>query len=332
MRRKLDIPLVWVLSSLCVTHHVAVAFKTRDVPDVIVAGAMKAGTTSLSHDVLSRHPGIAISGPEVHFADTCGDVSLQWESTPQLCKPHVGASFSFINTTAPSDKELAGCTAEAWAEALPPRLEPQQLIVDKSPRYIALGSAVHVIRKVAPKAKVIVLLRDPVERVFSQFKMERSLPHMSLPQGLQTYLSKRSVADAFHRQVMLFMNEYDGRCDHNGTLMHMAFERGFYCDQLEHLWNLIPSDQVLVQFSEDLWSPGYNYTAIDRFLGLKPPLLSVVKPTVGSSWSLQSTIHEDMHDKTKVSGLVELGELSKTVDTATHQRLVWWADYRCIAS
>ena len=58
----------------------------------------------------------------------------------------------------------------------------------------------------------------------------------------------------------------------------------------------------------------------------------VVKPTVGSSWSLQSTIHEDMHDKTKVSGLVELGELSKTVDTATHQRLVWWADYRCIAS
>ena len=36
----------------------------------------------------------------------------------------------------------------------------------------------------------------------------------------------------------LFMNEYDGRCDHNGTLMHMAFERGFYCDQLEHLWNL----------------------------------------------------------------------------------------------
>jgi hypothetical protein len=104
------------------------------LPDFLCVGAQKAGTTWL-YQQLRRHPQIFLPRKELDFFCTCGDVSSY---------------------------------AAYFADAT-----PGQLCGDISPNYAAQSGLAARIQQVCPNATILHLVRDPVARAFSQWKMAR---------------------------------------------------------------------------------------------------------------------------------------------------------------
>ncbi len=108
----------------------------------LIAGAQKSGTTAL-HRFLSEHPRICMaSRKEVHFFDKNKNFKI---SSPDYDTYHK----NFPN---PSDDQIVG---------------------EATPRYICWPSAPQRIKEYNPDMKLIFILRDPVERAYSQFIMEK---------------------------------------------------------------------------------------------------------------------------------------------------------------
>ena len=106
------------------------------VPDFICVGAQKAGTTWL-YKQISRHPQVLLRTKELDFFFKIPTLDLNWYSA------HFDEALTF------------------------------QLCGDISPNYAAFVGRVRQIYYFCPDARIIHLLRNPVERAFSQWKMAR---------------------------------------------------------------------------------------------------------------------------------------------------------------
>lgn len=120
----------------------------RALPDFIVCGAMKSGTTSLLH-YLSQHPQVHASfKKEVHFFDLNYGRGVEWYRS----------FFPLRRALGPDD-----ATGEA------------------SPLYIFYPPAPQRIHRLLPEARLIALLRDPTERAVSQYFHEVRKGRETLP-------------------------------------------------------------------------------------------------------------------------------------------------------
>jgi hypothetical protein len=109
------------------------------VPNVFICGAPKAGTTALSH-YLKQHPDIFL--PEKKETQFFSD----WETYQQ--------GIEWL-----SDMYYAGHSGET-------------VIGEASPQTMAAPGAPHRIARHSPDARLIFLLRDPVDRMFSHYHYE----------------------------------------------------------------------------------------------------------------------------------------------------------------
>ena len=193
--------------------------------DFIIAGAQKAGTTAL-FDYFGDHPKIGLSDvKEVHFFD---DEGQDWSA------PDYGAYHAHFDL---ADRR------RVWGEA--------------TPIYLYWKESLARIRAYNPAIRLIVLLRDPVARAFSHWKME-------FARGAETHPFDWCVRDGRQR---LFSAEPWG--------FHREFsyvERGYYGAQIEHLLSLFPAEQLLVLRAEDLEAtPGAALAMVSAFLGVDAP-------------------------------------------------------------
>ena len=109
----------------------------RALPDAMIIGAMKSGTSSL-HYYLTQHPAvIAPLRKEVHYFD------LQYGK------------------------------GERWYRANFGKAGQAGLNLDSSPYYLFHPLAPQRAHELLPEAKLIVLLRDPVRRAYSHYWHER---------------------------------------------------------------------------------------------------------------------------------------------------------------
>jgi hypothetical protein len=109
----------------------------RSLPQAMIIGAMKCGTSSL-HNYLTQHPGvIAPLRKEVHYFD------------------------------------VRFAQGERWYRANFGRVGEPGLNLDSSPYYLAHPLAPQRAHALVPEAKLIVLLRDPVRRAYSHYWHER---------------------------------------------------------------------------------------------------------------------------------------------------------------
>lgn len=107
-----------------------------------------------------------------------------------------------------------------------------------TPGYMLDPWAPPLLRRAAPDAKLLVLLRDPVER----FRSGRTLAENRLTVGA----SPRAAANA-------------------------GFQRGIYVDQLLRLWKAFPREETLVlQFERCVRDPAGELRRTFAFLGLDP--------------------------------------------------------------
>lgn len=126
------------------------------LPDFIIAGAMKCGTTTLRH-ILSAHPDIFIPTRELFFFDID---DFQQHS-----------DFFVHEDNRWWDKDYEGNLDKylAWYRSFFEGAEKGQLVGEDSTTYIASTKAPERIRKLLPDIKIILMFRDPASRSYSHY-------------------------------------------------------------------------------------------------------------------------------------------------------------------
>lgn len=191
---------------------------------------MKAGTSSF-HRYLSRHPQI-FGGreKEVHFFDYRWHMGVDWYR----------ASF-------PKQHSLpAGA-----------------MVGETSPYYLFHPAVPGRVAKTLPDARLIVLLRDPVERAFSQYRRAVNKGQESLSFDAALDAEEERLAGEADRLMTT---------PRSTSARHQAYSylsRGRYAEQLERWFEWFDRESLLAIKSEDLFSdPASVARVTQRFLGL----------------------------------------------------------------
>ena len=194
--------------------------------DFIMAGAQKSGTTAL-HYFLAKHPNITMGDQqEIHFFDN-DSMFVEPVDYEQLHKHY-------------------------------PLLASSTIAGDCTPSYIYHEPAAERIWNYNPKIKLLVLLRNPVERAFAHWNMQRFKGLEPLDFFDAVREEKTRIAGAPADQARRFA----------------YVDRGFYALQLERLFKFFPREQVkVVKFEEFKTKQRETLASIFSFLGL-PPLRS----------------------------------------------------------
>lgn len=208
---------------------------TRPVtaPDFVIIGTQRGGTTSL-HAYLRGHPQIETPAKkEIHFLTDRFERGQDW---------YIGQF--------PAVVPVGTLVGEATPYALFHPRAPQRLF------------------DVAPDARIIVLLRNPVDRAYSHYLHERARGHESL--GFED-----AIAAEPERLLGLDAGLATGEILTSDTHKRASYlARGRYARQLERWLAIFRREQMLILRSEDLYAdPAATTHRVTDFLGL-PPLRS----------------------------------------------------------
>lgn len=209
------------------------------------------------------------AGPRPHFlglgTQKGGTTTLQWllEQHPQVwLSPAKELQFFSLNYARGSQ----------WYASQFASATPHHCCGDITPYYLFHPAAPQRIASYCPEAKLIVLLRDPVERSLSQYFHARrlGLEPLELEPALRAEPRRLEGAEAV-------LATTDGR--HRSHQEHSYLARSRYEQQLARYEALFPPGQRLVLRSEDLFAePGRIWQQVLAFLGLEPwPLPAAVR-------------------------------------------------------
>jgi len=202
-----------LLGALEAGRRVELQLRLRDeraLPDAMIIGAMKAGTSSL-HGYLTQHPGvIAPLRKEVHYFDVHFDQGERWYRA------------NFGRVTEPG------------------------LNLDSSPYYLSHPLAPQRAQALVPRARLIVLLRDPVRRAYSHYWHERDKKRETLSFEAALAAEPARLGDDEQRLAR-------GEIRSSRAHQHFGYlARGRYAEQLERWWHVYPREQTLVLRFEDM--------------------------------------------------------------------------------
>ena len=210
-------------------------------PVFLIVGAQRCGTTSM-FKTLRQHPAVVAPALQkgIHYFDK------NYDRGPGWYRGH----FPLKATAA----RLARGAA-AGADAV--------ITGESSPYYMFHPLAADRIARDLPEVRLIVLLRDPVERAISAYTHEKA-------RGFETETFERALEleperIAGERDRMLTDPGYDSfHLQHNAYLT-----RGQYIEQLERLEHLFGRDRIHVVDSHDFFErPAPTYADVLQFLGL----------------------------------------------------------------
>lgn len=195
----------------------------RMTPDFIIIGAQKGGTTSL-YRYLIQHPCIApIYVKEPHFFDIYYHKGLRWY------RAHFPTAVEkyYVELTRKHDF----ITGEA------------------SPYYLYHPLAARRVAKTLPHAKLIAVLRNPIDRAYSQYQ------HQRRQSGVEPLTFEEAI-DA-EEQRLGGEEEKILRDEKYASFNHRHYSylaRGTYINQLPRWLDIFPKEQLLILKSEDLYS------------------------------------------------------------------------------
>ncbi|HEU4753558.1 MAG TPA: sulfotransferase domain-containing protein [Armatimonadota bacterium] len=217
----------------------AITARARLLPDFLIIGAQKGGTTSL-YEYLAAHPCVGPAAiKEVHFFDLKWDRGVSWYR----------AQFP----TAQEKRRAEQATGQPF------------LTGEATPYYLYHPPAAERAFSVVPAARLIVMLRNPADRAYSHYQHERRAGREPL-----------SFEEALEREVERLAEEPEamtGRAEFSsGRRRHSYLARGRYAEQLERWLARFPREQLLILNSERFYAdPAAATEQACRFLGLPPP-------------------------------------------------------------
>jgi hypothetical protein len=203
----------------------------RPLPDFLILGAQKAGTTAL-YAYLRSHP--AITGPS-------------WKEVSYF------------------DRHYA--RGEAWYRGnFPNRLRARdKLVGEGSPSYLFHPLAPERVRGLVPEARLAALVRNPIDRALSHYHHEVALgrEQLSFEDALDAEEERlRGEEERLRSDARYFSREW---------WSHTYKGRGRYAEQLERWLAVFPREQLLILPSEELLAePEAAHARVLEFLGARP--------------------------------------------------------------
>lgn len=194
--------------------------RIRLLPDFIIIGGNRCGTAAL-YQYLCGHPCFAPSfHREVHFFERHFAKGVPWyqQHFPSIL-------YKYYVTRSGGTRFVTG---------------------EATTYYIFHPHAPRRILETVPGVKLIALLRNPVDRAYSQY-------HQKIRRGRETL----SFADAIEAEPQRLTGEKEKmlaneRYDSIAYRDHAYLARGVYVDQLTYWMGLFPKEQLLILRSEDL--------------------------------------------------------------------------------
>lgn len=214
--------------------------RLRMLPDFLIIGAQRAGTTSL-YRYLVQHPAVlpVVLTKGAHYFDTNHDKGVAWYR----------AHFPL----------------HAHAAILSSRLGARVLTGEGSPYYVFHPLAPKRVAELLPEVRLILLLRDPVERAYShhQHEVARGFEDLSFEEAIEREPERlagereRLIADPAYRS---FEHQH-----------HSYLARGLYLEQILVWRERFRADQLLILIAEEFFAdPAATLARVEGFLGLPP--------------------------------------------------------------
>lgn len=215
-------------------------FRFLKIPDFLIIGAQKAGTTTL-YNCLVQHPQISMPKvKEVHYFDLNYDKGIGWYK-------------EFFRTGKPFWRKIAG---------------------EASPYYFFHPLVPERVARHLPKVKLIVMLRNPIDRAYSHFYHEvKHNTEIAIDFQKAIGLEEQRIAD---NEILMISGRLKLSSDHQSF---SYISRGLYAKQIERWLKYFPLSQMLFIKSEDFFKyPEHELVALYRFLGVKNILPEVITP------------------------------------------------------
>jgi len=205
----------------------------RTLPDFVIVGAQKAGTTSL-FNYLVQHPQVFNTKfKEIHFFNR------------RLGEPISNYKHYFPTT-------------------LSKFINRGNLAGEASPDYLYFPEVAYSIKETMPLTKIIILLREPVSRAFSHYNHNRRMKRegLSFADAIK-YEGIRIQENYFDLKTSNKSLQQD--------YAHYSYKRkGVYYNQVKPYLDLFPREQLLIQQSEKLFrQPQEVFASTLQFLGLR---------------------------------------------------------------
>ena len=304
-----------------------------------ILGAQKSGTTAL-YSLIQQHPlAVAHARREPHFFDWKWAAAMQLRDGKWTPEPQLRALEACVDSFEGSGADAGALAALAveggeGGTALTPSLRtlrcahllslqcaeeglvalrPPRFAGESTPSYLLHGLPVfRRIAAVAPDARLLVILRNPVLRAHSHFSMTADLSTAS-PELLRRrqMVAGRSFEDLVEEDLAMLgaagIGE-DGVCDadryqeeyadklplEHGS--HSYIGRGLYWVQLTLLYRVFPRSQVRVMLLEDLASDQLTQAQmrhVFHFLGLPHHTVVDTSPKNTRDYKPMSTAMKD---------------------------------------
>jgi hypothetical protein len=219
------------------------------LPNFFIVGAPKAGTTSLYHH-LRGHPDVYMSPMKEtsYFAD-----EIRFEKlVPELQAVGRRSSRelrSYLDSPTLDDR-FGGIITE-WSDYLRlfEQVANEAAIGEATPGYLWSPTAVRKIAKTFPNAKIIMILRNPIERAFSQFlQMSNTGSYaLSFDEHIEACLRNRRTDQL--------------------SMVYPFLEYGLYGEQVQRYRDAFPPSQIGIWLYEETLVPGF-LRAVYEFLGV----------------------------------------------------------------
>ena len=223
--------------------------------DFIIAGTQKGGTTAL-YEYFKLHQNICMADKkELHFFD---EDRYFKRKNPNYSKYH--KYFS------PNKHSL--------------------VIGEATPIYMYWNKSIERIHAYNPKIKLIIILRNPIDRAFSHWNMERD-------KGRESRTFLKAILD---EESKINLPNYS----QNKILSYL--DRGYYSQQIKNIYNHFNKNQLLILRSEELREdPDKTLMNVADFLSI-PPFNPVDHKEINSR-SYPNKMSKD--ELTLLSGLYE---------------------------
>jgi sulfotransferase family protein len=210
-------------------HQDSTTKATETWPNFFIVGAARSGTTSL-YEYLSRVPQVYM---------------------PSIKEPHYFApsvpTNSHISPFVIHDKENY---LQLFRD-----VKEEIAIGEASPSYLLERESPKLIHDLLPTARIIMILRDPVDRAFSHYLM-------NIHNGWENIPFYDALQKDYNRQ------------DKGYFISHLYVETGLYSEQVKRYFRIFNKEQIKVLiFEEFIKNTAAAVTDVLRFLNVEPSFI-----------------------------------------------------------
>jgi hypothetical protein len=236
----------------------------RLLPNYLIIGAAKSGTSSL-YEYLIQHPNVQpASGKEIYFFDMNYDKGINWYRT----------FFPLSNNFSKTAKN--------------------SIVGEATPRYLDHPHAPYRIKKYIPNCKFIILLRNPIDRAYSHWNMmvNHNREDLSFEEAIDKEKNRTNgLFEKMAKDKSFYSKEY---------YWYSYLERGIYSKKIKKWFEIFPKNQFLILKSEDLFSkPSEIFHQTQDFLNIPKIILDefkTVRKGIYKNKSISSNTRKSLSD------------------------------------